>query len=183
MGIVGNAVGIQGGADGGHHPVHHAAGGNDVGPGLHMGKRDARQHVQGLVVQQVAFREGGDRPRAPPGVEDSAMAVIRVFAQTYVRDQQEPRAGILQLPQRALDDPVFGVGLRAFAACAPVSRKEAPAGIRGRRLPAPPRQRGPRRPGTHGHGSHRISATLRPFSEMAIIHHMEQNIGSVGAIA
>ena len=23
----------------------------------------------------------------------------------------------------------------------------------------------------------------RPFSEMAIIHHMEQNIGSVGAIA
>ena len=42
------------------------------------------------------------------------MAVIRVFAKAYVGDQKEPRAGVLQLAKGALDDPIFGVRIRAF---------------------------------------------------------------------
>ena len=57
MGTPGNPPGIQGRADGAHHPVHHAAGGHNVRPGLRLGERNAREHLQRLVIQHVILRQ------------------------------------------------------------------------------------------------------------------------------
>ncbi len=97
-------VGVQPGANGGDHAVHHAAGGDDVGPGGGVGHGRGRQHVQRFIVQHKPFRQMGMRAI----VEQAAVAVVGVFAQAHVGDDDEVGHGRFNRPNRLLHNAVVG---------------------------------------------------------------------------
>jgi hypothetical protein len=59
-----------------------------VGPGFGVRDGYTRQHVQGLIIEHIAFGQVRARPRAVGAVEQAAMPVISVFAQTHVGNHQ-----------------------------------------------------------------------------------------------
>ena len=69
---------VERGANRADHAVDHAAGGDDVGARLAVRHGDAREDLERLVVEHVAV-----------GVEEAAVAVVRVLAEAHVRHDDE----------------------------------------------------------------------------------------------
>ena len=85
-------------AYGGHLSVHHAAGGDDVRPGLRLGDGGPGIELDRVVVDDMAA-----------SVEDAAVPVVGVLAEAKVRYHQEIGA-LLQAGDRLLHDAVPPVG-------------------------------------------------------------------------
>ena len=87
--------------DGGHLPVHHPAGGDDVRSGLRLGDGGPGVELDRVVVDDM-----------PASVEDAAVPVVCVLAEAQVRYHQEIGA-LLQAGDRLLHDSVPPVGSRS----------------------------------------------------------------------
>ena len=89
---------VEPAADRPHHAVHHAAGGDHVGPGPGVDHGLPGEQLQRGVVVDV--HPAGD------SLERPAMAVVGVLAEADVGDHQQLRRGLLGDPDRLLHDPV-----------------------------------------------------------------------------
>ena len=76
-------------ANRGDHAVQHPAGRDDVR--ARIGVRDGHlsQNRQRLVVEHIAFVQVQMSSRITPAVEQAAVAVVRIFAQTDVGDHDQ----------------------------------------------------------------------------------------------
>ena len=90
-----------------HHAVDHAAGGDHVGAGLGMADALLGQKRQrGIVV---------DVEPAAVFAQHAAMAMIGVFAETFIGDEQHVLVGRPHGSQRLLHDAVVGQALEPVA--------------------------------------------------------------------
>src|SRR5439155_15415394 len=93
---VGVSGAVERGANGGDLAVHHARGRDHVGAGRRLRGRDPLVDLESPVIFDLL------------PVEDSAVAMVRVLAESEIGYQQSVATkGIAQLPQRALHDPVL----------------------------------------------------------------------------
>ncbi len=99
IGISGKPFFVERLANGGDSAIHHVGWRDDVGPGFSMREGRAGQQLQGRIVLHL------------PPLHHAAVAVTGVFAQADVCDHQQVRHGVLDGPDRLLDDPILGVGL------------------------------------------------------------------------
>ena len=86
---------VEGGADGGDLPIHHAARGDHVCAGLGLGNGDSPVEVErGVVVHLAGF------------VDHATVAVIGVFVDTQIgHDHHVVTYGITKIAECHLDDP------------------------------------------------------------------------------
>ena len=98
MGVSAKPVAVQFHADGAHAAVHHVAGRHQVGAGLGVAGGGAGEQFQRGIVQDFA------------ALHHAAMAVLHVFAQAHVGDDEQRRQFLFQQPHGLLDDAVFRVG-------------------------------------------------------------------------
>ncbi len=96
---------VEGPADRRHHAVHHAAGGDHVGPGPGV--------ADGLLAEQLKRGVVIDIRPAGLVVHDSAVSVIRVFAEADVGDHEHVRGSLLCGANRLLHDSRVGIGVAA----------------------------------------------------------------------
>ncbi len=77
---------VQRGADGAHHAVHHAGGGDDIRSGFGVADRHFAENIQRGVVEDVAFGEVriGEIPALVRQVQQPAMPVTGVFAEADI---------------------------------------------------------------------------------------------------
>ena len=104
MGVSAKPVRSNSVADGAHAAVHHVAGRHDVRARLGVAGGGAREQFQRGIVQ--------DFPRRLS--THAAMAVLHVFAQAHVGDDQQRRQFFFQQPHGLLDDAVLGIGAGGF---------------------------------------------------------------------
>ena len=98
---VGVALLVELVADRGDPAVHHVAGGDDVGAGLGVRDRGAREQLEGDVVVDLAV------------AEEPAVPMRRVFAQADVGDHGQVGVRLLQRAHRHLHDALVVVGAGA----------------------------------------------------------------------
>ena len=86
---------VQPGADRGHHAIDHARRRDDVGAGLCVHRGRTRQQIARRVVEQVAFGQMRVVMRLPRPVDQPAVAVVGVFAEAHVGDDDQLRRCLL----------------------------------------------------------------------------------------
>ena len=91
---------VQCTADRPHHTVQHRRRRNDVCTGFGMHDRRPSQQLQRRVVEQIALRQRGVVAVHHGRIDNPAMAVIRIFAETHVGDDDKLRRGLLQRTDR-----------------------------------------------------------------------------------
>ena len=99
------AAAVERRADRADHAVHHAAGSDDVGPGLGV--------ADGLLAEQLERGVVVDIHPAGVVVDHAAVAVIGVFAEADVGDDEQVRRGVLRRLHRLLDDAAVAVRIAA----------------------------------------------------------------------
>jgi hypothetical protein len=94
---------VERGPQGADPPVHHVAGGDDVGARLRLRHRGAREQLEGQVVVDHAVV-----------AQDAAVPVARVLAQAQVADHEQLRMRRLDGTRGELDDPFVVPGAGAL---------------------------------------------------------------------
>ena len=174
---MGKALGVERLANDAHPAVHHVRRGHNVGAGPGVGDGLFGQDVQGGVVIYVL------------GLDDSAVAVVGVFAKAHVGQQQQARHRFLEIGQGALNDAVIGIGVRAEGVLVVGNTEQNDAGdAQIPNLPAFFNRPVNRQLGNARHGTDRIAHPGAGYdeqrhdevvdAELGFSHHASQRLGT-----